>query len=223
MRIEIRAAEGGDDAKLLVLEMCRLYRRAAQRLSFPLEVVSELPGLLVLRTSGRAAAGFFSGEGGGHRWQRVPPTERRGRVQTSTVTVAVLPEGRSEASRVRASDVTMEVFRSGGPGGQHQNKTSSGVRLRHVPTGTVVESREERDQYKNGRRAMEKLEEALETAAREAAFSEEAGNRRSQVGSGMRGDKIRTYRVRDDRVTDHRTGLQTSLTKIERGDWSDIK
>lgn len=139
------------------------------------------------------------------------------------MTVAVLDHAAAAVPRVREGDVTYEFFRSGGPGGQNVNKVSSGVRIRHIPTGIATECRETRDQGKNRKIALEKLQTILDAGAQGAAAQRERDDRRGQVGSGMRGDKIRTYREKDDVVTDHKYGNQTRLSKLLKGDWDDLK
>lgn len=160
-------------------------------------------------------------EAGGHRWQRVPPTEKKGRVQTSTVTVAVL-ERECSTFELNEKDLEYEYFRSGGPGGQHQNKTSSGVRVRHIPTGITAESRG-RSQKNNRRLAREEVQTKLVSKRASKIHNSQNRRRKNQIGSGMRGDKIRTYRVRDDKVVDHRTNKKARLSSLLKGDWSDLK
>lgn len=198
-------------------------RRLERGGAFSLSKVEELPGVLTLKAVGPGSASFFEGEAGGHRWQRIPPTEKRGRVQTSTVTVAILKGEAVSETVIRYQDVEFEAFRSGGPGGQNVNKVSSAVRARHIPTGITTECREERDQWKNKQRAIQKLQHMINQAQIDNATSQNNASRRDQIGSGMRGDKIRTYRTKDDVVTDHRSGNQTRLSKILKGDWDDLK
>ena len=165
------------------------------------------------------AAALFSVEGGGHRWQRVPPNEKRGRVHTSTVTVAVLPEPTPTQVVLRESDLDEQTCRGSGAGGQHRNKTDSAVQLRHVPSGIVVRCEAERDQSQNRRVAREILRARLWEAARGAAQAARDTQRRSQVGSGMRGDKRRTIAVQRDEVVDHVTGRSWRFKDYVRGDW----
>lgn len=170
--------------------------------------------------SGHGAERLFSAEGGGHRWQRIPPTEKRGRVQTSTVTVAVMePEARG-TSALNPADVEVVATRGSGPGGQNRNKVSSCIVATHKPTGLQVRIDDERSQHRNRARALEVLAARLNDGARAAATAERDDGRRRQVGSGMRGDKVRTYRTQDDQVTDHRTGQRWRLRDWMRGIWA---
>ena len=169
------------------------------------------------------AKSFFEGEEGGHRWQRIPPTEKRGRVQTSTVTVAVLPAPDDADIRFSEKDLSWSFFAAGGPGGQHQNKTASACRVTHLPSKLAVECRSERSQHQNKRIALSLLQSRLTEKATTASAAGRNQDRKDQLGSGERGDKTRTYRVKDDVVTDHRSGKKTSLSKILKGDWSGLK
>ena len=169
--------------------------------------------------TGRGAAALFAGEPGGHRWQRVPPTEKRGRVQTSTITIAVLAEQRDVALTIRPEDVDVETMRGSGAGGQHRNVTDSAVRARHLPTGIEVRCESERSQHLNKELAMRVLAARVADRARAAIDGERADDRRRQVGSGMRGDKRRTLRVQDDQVTDHVDGRTWRFKAYARGDW----
>lgn len=176
----------------------------------------------MFRAAGIQAAGIFHGESGGHRWQRIPPTERRGRVQTSTVTVAVLEDQEMVIATVREGDLEIKTCRSGGAGGQNVNKTNSAVQVKHLPTGLMVRRDCERDQNTNRRQAIAEVKRILAEGSKERLAEEVNRSRREQVGAGMRGDKMRTIRVRDDRVIDHNTGLKTSFSKYSRGDLSDL-
>ena len=191
------------------------------RSCFSVFVLEDHSGSLVLEVEGKGASSFFAGESGGHRFQRIPPTERRGRVHTSTVTVAVIPDSPS-GFRLNLSEVTIETYRAGGKGGQHRNKTETAIRARHLPTGLVACAASEKSQKQNKRSALKVL--AARLASQEAAQAASATNRsrRAQIGGGARGDKRRTYRERDDRVTDHKTGRRTRLSKLRRGDWSEL-
>ena len=168
---------------------------------------------------GRGAAALFAGERGGLRWQRVPETERRGRVHTSTITVAVLEEPSGEATAIRSEDVDVETMRGSGAGGQHRNKTDSAVRARHLPTGIEVRCESERSQHRNRELAMRVLAARVADLARAAAQGTRDADRRRQVGSGMRGDKRRTIRTQDDQVTDHVDGRTWRYKAYARGDW----
>lgn len=172
----------------------------------------------MLCISGRGAAALFAGETGGHRWQRVPPTEKRGRTQTSTITVAVLAEPRHIDSTIRPEDVDIETMRGSGAGGQHRNVTDSAVRARHRPTGIEVRCEAERSQHLNRELALRVLAARVADQIRTAIDGDRAADRRRQVGSGMRGDKRRTIRVQDDQVTDH-DGRSWRFKAYARGDW----
>lgn len=169
--------------------------------------------------AGRGAAALFAGEKGGHRWQRVPENEKRGRVHTSTITVAILEEPKHIELTIRPEDVDVETMRGSGAGGQHRNKTDSAVRARHRPTGIEVRCESERSQHRNRELAMRVL--AARVADRDQALSADAraADRRQQVGSGMRGDKRRTIRTQDDQVTDHVDGRTWRFKAYARGDW----
>lgn len=173
----------------------------------------------MLRVSGRGAAALFADEIGGHRWQRVPPTERRGRVHSSTVTIAALPEPTERELVIRDADLDVETMRGSGAGGQHRNKTDSAVRIRHLPTGLEVRCEAERSQSRNRELAMSELRARIAEAAHATANGERAEDRRRQVGSGMRGDKRRTIRVQDDQVVDHVDGRNWKFKAYARGDW----
>lgn len=173
----------------------------------------------MLCVAGRGASALFADEAGGHRWQRVPPTEKRGRVQTSTITVAVLAEPRQLDLTIRPEDVDVDTMRGSGAGGQHRNKTDSAVRARHRPTGIEVRCESERSQHQNRELAMRVLAARVADQARAAATGERADDRRRQVGSGMRGDKRRTIRTQDDQVTNHVDGRTWRFKAYARGDW----
>jgi len=164
-------------------------------------------------------ASDFLGEGGGHRWQRVPPNEKNGKVHTSTVTVAVLrPQDGAEA-RLDMRDVDVSVTRGDGPGGQHRNKTESAVVVVHRPTGERVRIESTRSQYHNRQLALSVLEARLTDAGKSEAAASVNGDRRGQIGRGERGDKVRTYRCKDDQALDHRTGRRWRLSDWMAGDW----
>jgi peptide chain release factor 1 len=186
---------------------------------FSVELVDERAGVAVMRISGKGAAELFAGEAGGHRWQRIPPTERKGRVQTSTITVAVLAEPKEHELVLRDEDLEVTTMRGSGAGGQHRNKTDSAVRIRHLPTGVEVRCESERSQTLNKDTAMVVLRARILEERRATAAGERDADRRRQVGSGMRGDKRRTIRVRDDQVNDHQDGRAWSFKRYARGDW----
>jgi peptide chain release factor 1 len=173
----------------------------------------------VLRVTGKHAVETFQHEPGGHRWQRIPPTEKRGRVQTSTITVAVLPEPTEAQIVLRDGDLDYKFCRGSGAGGQHRNVTDSAVVLTHKPTGVVVRCESERSQNANKETALAVLRARIWEVTQLALDGKRAHQRRQQVGSGMRGDKIRTIRVRDDVVNDHVTGRQWKFRDYERGNW----
>ncbi|MFT3770344.1 MAG: peptide chain release factor-like protein [Minicystis sp.] len=174
---------------------------------------------MVFRAVGKEADVVFRDEPGGHRWQRVPPTEKRGRVHTSTITVAVLPEATEAQIRLDPRDLEMDTCRGSGAGGQKRNKTESTVVIRHVPSGIVVRCETERSQHQNRATALALLRSRLWAAAEAERTGNVAATRRGQVGSGMRGDKRRTIRCQDGVVTDHVTGRRWNLRAYERGEW----
>lgn len=168
--------------------------------------------------AGEQAKSLFAAESGGHRWQRVPPTERKGRVQTSTVTVVVLDPNPTTGFKLDPRDVEISTARGSGPGGQNRNKTESCVIATHRPSGLQVRIDTERSQHQNKASALGLLAARLNQEQSERSAQERADQRKSQAGSGMRGDKVRTYRTQDDLVTDHRTGEKWNLTKWMKGD-----
>jgi peptide chain release factor 1 len=176
-------------------------------------------GFAVLRVTGREAERCFAREGGGHRWQRVPPNEKRGRVHTSTVTVVVLPEPTPLELELDPRDLVISTCRASGNGGQHLQRTESAVQIKHVPTGVMVRCESERSQLQNRASALAVLRARLLEREREGRRTERERARREQAGSGMRGDKRRTVRCQDATVTDHVTGQRWSLREYERGDW----
>ena len=218
--VEIRAGVGGEEAALFAHSLFRMYSMYAEGRGWHVEVDSasetELGGIkeISFTVEGDGAWSRFKFESGVHRVQRVPETESGGRVHTSTATVAVLPEMETADVQLNPADVEMQVFRSSGAGGQHVNKTSSAVRLIHKPTGTVVECQQERSQFQNRDKAMRILASRLYEAEQEKILDSYTQQRRSQVGSGMRNERIRTYNFPQGRVTDHRIGL--TLYKIDQ-------
>lgn len=186
---------------------------------FDLEIIDERPGFIQFAVSGVGARLTFQNESGGHRWQRVPPTEKRGRVQTSTVTVAVLDPDAITGQALNYRDVEIVTTRGSGPGGQNRNKTDSCVIATHRPTGLQVRIDNERSQHQNKAMAYKILAARLYESERERQAAEREKDRRQQVGSGMRGDKVRTYRSQDDQVNDHRTGQRWRLQDWVRGIW----
>jgi peptide chain release factor 1 len=223
--LEIRAGTGGDEAALFARDLYEMYRRFAEARGWtfePLEITpTELGGFkeATFSIAGEGAFRNLQFESGGHRVQRVPETEAQGRIHTSLATVAVLPEPEDVEIDVRAEDIETDVMRAGGPGGQHQNKTESAVRLTHVPSGVVVVCRDERSQHKNRARAMRILRSRLYDLQRQAAQEQRAEARRTLIGSGDRSQRVRTYSFPQNRVTDHRIGLTLyNLDRIIQGE-----
>lgn len=186
---------------------------------FSLEVVDKRPGILVFRASGSGVRQVFSDEAGGHRWQRIPPTERNGRVQTSTVTVAVLQEPTEVQVKLTDRDIECLAVRGSGPGGQHKNVTASAILVRHKPTGLQARCESERSQHQNKASALAVLRARIWEKQQGAADGSRADDRKRQIGSGMRGDKRRTIRTRDNQVVDHVTGRRWTFDNYARGVW----
>ncbi|MEM9071260.1 MAG: peptide chain release factor-like protein [Myxococcota bacterium] len=174
------------------------------------------------RVTGEGSWDCFSREAGGHRWQRIPPNDKRKRVHTSTVTVAVFIEAAPGKDAIDMSKLRWETFRGSGAGGQHRNKTDSGVRLTHLPTGLTVRIASGRSQAYNKVTALRTLQARLREERESAKHSKRAAARKAMVGTGMRGDKVRTIRAQDDWVTDHRTGRRIRLRDYQRGIWGDL-
>ena len=227
--VEIRAGTGGDEAGLFGADLLRMYRRLAERADWTVEMasVSEgVPGSIkeaVFTVRGKGAYGLLRFESGTHRVQRVPETESQGRVHTSAATVAVLPEAEDVDVQIEAADLRIDVFRSSGPGGQSVNTTDSAVRITHLPTGLVVSCQDEKSQHKNKARALKVLRSRLLERIAAERDAERAAERRSQIGTGDRSAKIRTYNFPQNRVTDHRIGLTLyRLADVLDGDLNEI-
>lgn len=193
-------------------------RRRLRGTVFSSDIVSDLPGVIVWRFKGKGARKLFEPEGGGHRWQRVPPTEKRGRTQTSSVTVAVMPEVDHATIDLNRGDVDIDTYVGSGPGGQHRNKTATAIRLTHRPSGLVVTCENERSQGQNKMQAFAVLESRLASMERDKAQQRENSTRRDQIGTGYRGDKIRTVQEQNGQVTNHVRNRRCDLKRYLKGD-----
>ena len=227
--VEIRAGTGGDEAALFAANLARMYQRYAERQGWRMEVLSSnetgIGGFkeIIFSVNGTGAYGRLRFESGVHRVQRVPDTEASGRIHTSTATVAVLPEAEEVDVQLNPTDLQIETCRAGGPGGQHVNTSDSAVRIVHLPTGLEVRCQDERSQLKNKDKALKILRSRLLDKQQSEQDADRAQERRSQIGSAERSDKIRTYNFPQSRLTDHRIGLTVhNLAGILDGDLTDV-
>lgn len=226
---EIRSGTGGDEASIFAGDLYRMYSKYFEAKGWKTEILDENPGTvggynkIVLEVYGEDVYGKLKFESGAHRVQRVPKTESQGRVHTSAATVAVMPKFEEEEIDIRKDELKVDTFRAQGAGGQHVNKTESGVRFTHLPTGIVAESTESRSQHKNREIAMQRLYVKIQEAQREKNYTEQKDKRKSLVGTGDRSDKIRTYNYPQNRVTDHRINLTLyNLDRIMEGELDEI-
>ena len=218
--LEVRAGTGGDEAAIFSGDLAKMYQRFAEKQGWKTELITENRSdhggykEIILRIAGQDVYAQLKFESGVHRVQRVPETESQGRVHTSACTVAIMPEVESiDEYEIKSSDLRVDTFRASGSGGQHVNKTDSAIRLTHLPTGVVVECQDERSQHKNRARAMALLQSRLLTAEQDKQHAEQSETRKSQVGSGDRSERIRTYNYPQGRMTDHRINL--TLYKLD--------
>ena len=223
--LEIRAGTGGDEASLFAGDLFRMYERYAAKQGWKVEMISESPGSMggfkeiIAEIRGRGAFAKMKFESGVHRVQRVPDTEGSGRIHTSTATVAVLPEAQDVDVALNEGDLKIDTMRAGGAGGQHVNKTESAIRITHLPTGIVVTMQEDRSQHRNRAKAMAVLRSKLYDHQRQKLEAARAAERRDQVGSGDRSERIRTYNFPQGRVSDHRINLTLyNLPKVIEGE-----
>ena len=228
--LEVRAGTGGDEAAIFSGDLFRMYSRYAERQGWKVEVLSESAGEhggykeIISRVAGKGAYSRLKFESGAHRVQRVPATEAQGRIHTSACTVAILPELEEiDDLPLNPAELRIDTFRASGAGGQHVNKTDSAIRITHLPTGVVVECQDERSQHKNRSRAMSLLRARLLEAQRQKQTAQQAQERKLQVGSGDRSERIRTYNYPQGRVTDHRINLTLyQLPSVMEGALADV-
>jgi len=227
--LEVRAGTGGDEAGLFAADLFRMYQRYSDRMGWKFEIMDmQETGIggtkeAVAEISGKDVFRHLKFESGVHRVQRVPVTESGGRIHTSAATVAVMPEAEEVDVNIEDKDLRIDTYRAQGAGGQHVNTTDSAVRITHIPTGIVVTQQDEKSQHKNRAKAMKILRARMYDAERERQATERAQNRKDQVGSGDRSERIRTYNFPERRITDHRIGLTLhNLDNFLEGDMSDV-
>jgi len=227
--IEIRAGAGGDEAALFAGDLFRMYTHYAEKQGWKMELInSSVIGIggfkeIIFLVKGAGAYGLLKFEAGTHRVQRVPETEKQGRVHTSTATVVVLPEAEEVDIEIKPNDIRIDTFCSSGPGGQSVNTTYSAIRILHLPTGLIVSCQDQKSQHQNKEKALQVLRSRLLARQEEARLNEESSARKTQVGGGDRSDKIRTYNFPQDRVTDHRLNLSWhNITKVIAGEIEEI-
>jgi len=227
--VEIRAGTGGEEAALFSTDLFRMYSRYAEEKKWQVEILSSnLTGKggfkeVIFNITGKGVYSKLKYEGGTHRVQRVPDTESQGRIHTSAVTVAILPEVEDVDIKINPSDIKIDVYRASGPGGQSVNTTDSAVRLTFVPTGMIVTCQDEKSQHKNREKAMKVLRARLYDEEQKKAHDEQDSERKQQVGSGDRSERIRTYNYPQERVTDHRIGLTLhKLSAIMEGAMEEV-
>lgn len=215
--LEIRASEGGADSKLIVEDMMNIYLKSARINNFESKVLERRDGYASIQFIGKGSKSYYGNEGGGHRFLRIPPTEKRGRIQTSIITVAVIDPDNKFSFNLDRSKVARKCVRSSGNGGQNVNKKSSCVQLTHVPTGIQVKCQDTRDQKENEEIAWDRLYQKLKSIEEDKFNKSIYDDRFSQIGNSNRSQKRRTYRIKDDVVIDHLTNRETSYKNISRG------
>lgn len=217
--MEIRAGTGGEEALLFAKDLSRMYRAYAEKKNWTVKVIEPL----VLKITGQDVYKHLKYESGVHRVQRIPKTEKRGRIHTSTVTVAVLPQMFADEIKIEPKDLRIETFRASGPGGQNVNKVSSAVRITHLPSGTIISCQDEKSQFRNKAKALEILRSRLYNLEKEKREKFITVQRRQQVGTGERSEKIRTYNFPQNRLTDHRVNKSfKNLSRIMDGNLDKI-